>query len=393
MSERQSADVVAYPIITKPISPHYKEPRVSENPERQGCNEKYDVYALYLAPFRLINIFKPIESYIWEEKDSETKGVCVPYKIELNDSKKIENVHIALQSFNEKMRRYNLPIRFQVYSELKGFRKRNHMQPINNFIRFIEDLTDPDNTSAPVGKDPSDNIVRIGSAHCVFDILHEMMHVLGFEHEHQRFDREEDLPDRLVENGIKTKKERDFDNGNILKLKGIPVTPYDKNSIMHYPCKLINGRRYQISGYPTSKPTELTEYDILGIKMLCGFKFCTREEIGRIDKNKTEYPQSHYICKTCVDKVFCLWCGKMHISNVAFQKHELIEKFLINFDQKPVTEQEMNVELQIKRDHLKEYCVECQCTWCGRDEDQIALHPIQPDKEAFTITEDTDEKD
>lgn len=83
------------------------------------------------------------------------------------------------------------------------------------------------------------------------DILHEFMHTLGFLHEHQRIDSlisvDYDIKSYYQAN---TPEVRDFIKHNITTPLGVPVTPYDKESILHYPTIFtFNGIRFELKVY------------------------------------------------------------------------------------------------------------------------------------------------
>jgi hypothetical protein len=91
------------------------------------------------------------------------------------------------------------------------------------------------NTEAIIGKEIKTNRSTIWIASWILKeeqpirlILHEIMHVLGFEHEHQRYDVIVKL------SNPSTSSSDAFIYSEILKRKGISLTPYDKKSIMKY---------------------------------------------------------------------------------------------------------------------------------------------------------------
>ena len=74
-------------------------------------------------------------------------------------------------------------------------------------------------------------MVSLSGVHCLFlgTIIHELGHVLGLEHEHQRVDRDEFV--RLHSKAKITKENAEqFDPNPGAQL----LTPYDYYSIMHY---------------------------------------------------------------------------------------------------------------------------------------------------------------
>lgn len=117
-------------------------------------------------------------------------------------------------------------------------------------------------------------------------ILHEMMHVAGFYHEHQRPDRDAYLQSRVPGGLFKVL----FDVGGALQwAKGASMrsmhvlTPYDFQSIMHYPIKdpkkavlTFEGlQRLEAQGLSIAYPGRrdgMSPDDIAGLKMLYGAK-------------------------------------------------------------------------------------------------------------------------
>jgi len=114
-------------------------------------------------------------------------------------------------------------------------------------------------------------------------ILHEMMHVAGFYHEHQRPDRDAYLKSRVPDDFVSVL----FDINNAHQwVKGSRLwmlTPYDFQSIMHYPIRnpkkavLTFGgfRRLEAQGLGVTDPGRRDGFsadDVEGLKRLYGRK-------------------------------------------------------------------------------------------------------------------------
>uniref|UniRef100_A0A3B4BDD1 Metalloendopeptidase n=1 Tax=Periophthalmus magnuspinnatus TaxID=409849 RepID=A0A3B4BDD1_9GOBI len=136
-----------------------------------------------------------------------------------------------------------------------------------NFLHF----KNSPGCSSYVGFIGGDQAVYIGSVCTVGNIAHELLHALGFYHEHTRMDRDSYI--NIIKNNIIKGTEQNFvkRHGDTLNV------PYDTASILHY------GRAYFSSnGSPTIVPLHtakdmgqrerLTQLDILRVRLLyqCG---------------------------------------------------------------------------------------------------------------------------
>ena len=151
---------------------------------------------------------------------------------------------------------------------------------------------------------------RIGGKQYIFlaktakigSLLHEMMHSLGFAHEHQRLDRDNYV--RVVdESGI-----------NFQEKVGIPIGPYDFSSIMHYPCdgnRIIPLKCENIGKYQRS---HLSTLDKRAILFIYGPPICSYDIFGN-----NHYPQEYFQCLTCfgqdTDFGVCVYCKENHHKN------------------------------------------------------------------------------
>ncbi|KAK2842797.1 hypothetical protein Q5P01_012997 [Channa striata] len=105
-------------------------------------------------------------------------------------------------------------------------------------VRFIPRTTETDYIHIQsldgcysfVGRQGNAQTVSLNSNDCIhFGIVqHELLHVLGFHHEHRRSDRDQYV--QVLLHNVLTGMENNFNKVNTLN----EATPYDYNSIMHY---------------------------------------------------------------------------------------------------------------------------------------------------------------
>ncbi|XP_056445268.1 astacin-like metalloendopeptidase isoform X1 [Gadus chalcogrammus] len=118
-----------------------------------------------------------------------------------------------------------------------------------------------------VGYKGGEQKLYVGPMCNVGNVAHEILHALGFHHEHTRLDRNEHI--QVIEDNIQTGKHSNF-NMKDGKTFGIP---YDTSSIMHY-----GGQYFSKNGLPTIKllkhssemgqRTHLTPQDMRRIRVL-----------------------------------------------------------------------------------------------------------------------------
>ncbi len=104
-------------------------------------------------------------------------------------------------------------------------------------------------------------------------ILHELGHVIGFHHEHNRPDRDEYI--RIIEENVRSSSVIQFRklSHSQVNLFGIG---YDYNSIMHYDSdRYSNGHNRATivahdSSIPIGEADSLSPLDILKTNLLCG---------------------------------------------------------------------------------------------------------------------------
>lgn len=102
-------------------------------------------------------------------------------------------------------------------------------------------------------------------------ISHELMHVLGFGHEHQRSDRDRYV--RILYDNIQTEAFRNFEK---LESRTVQMkVPYDYYSILHYPQKAFskNNNPTVLTKFPKlqeriGRSTDLTGLDVLQTELL-----------------------------------------------------------------------------------------------------------------------------
>lgn len=171
-------------------------------------------------------------------------------------------------------------------------------------IRFIQRTTEFDYIvfrsgqsgwcSSQVGRQGGEQSITCHLAGRQFsagNLIHEIMHMLGFHHEHQRADR-----DNFVSiNFANVKRSFDFD-----KIYGENLTEYDYGSVMHYPRVITNTNLVHDPQKDTIIPTKpldietiigqrgrLSQKDIMGINKLYLTKYETK--INNVPLNSSKF--------------------------------------------------------------------------------------------------------
>lgn len=147
-----------------------------------------------------------------------------------------------------------------------------------DYILFV----DTGDCSSSLGYYPGQNRISL-SKYCyqIGTIMHELMHRLGFDHEHSRADRDEHI--QILKDNSNQKSHSNFDKNTDAKLEDFD-TPYDYYSVTHY-----NSDAMQKSN---DKPTILSKIPAL---VNDNFKlFHSRETTSPIDIYKI---QSLYHCQ------------------------------------------------------------------------------------------------
>ncbi|XP_074605177.1 astacin-like metalloprotease toxin 5 isoform X2 [Brevipalpus obovatus] len=143
-----------------------------------------------------------------------------------------------------------------------------------DYIRFIYD----DGCYSSVGRIGGMQTVSLGNGcHCRGTIIHELMHALGFYHEHNRSDRDDYV--EIISENIKPGLESMF-----LRLsprENRLLTPYDYDSISHYDGEAFGkgGSQTMIPKDPKAKlkhPCEKNELSVLDIEKLNGLYQCDK---------------------------------------------------------------------------------------------------------------------
>ncbi|AWP00643.1 putative tolloid-like protein 1-like isoform 7 [Scophthalmus maximus] len=158
-------------------------------------------------------------------------------------------------------------------------------------LSFHKRTTETDHLLFKTGKGCASYVGVIGGEQPVFiapqcmpgNIVHEILHALGFHHEHTRTDRRKYV--RILHHNIMSGMEKNFNEhpGNTFNL------PYDITSIMHY-----GGGFFSANGLPTIVPVEdvmemgqrvkMTKLDIERVYQLYNCENQTGEESGDADK-------------------------------------------------------------------------------------------------------------
>ncbi|OMJ67971.1 hypothetical protein SteCoe_34730 [Stentor coeruleus] len=165
-----------------------------------------------------------------------------------------------------------------------------------NFTKPYVKFVASDQSSSYVGCClPKENTIDLMPEAKFGTILHEMMHSLGFHHEHQRPDRTRFLyfDSSQVEYNETTRH-------NVYLIECPLIGPYDADSITNYH---TIGNDYGFKAIKNDfgkRGANLSELDKKKLKFVYGNNHCTYDGFGDI-----HYPQSFYECITCWGENSC----------------------------------------------------------------------------------------
>lgn len=159
-----------------------------------------------------------------------------------------------------------------------------------DYVKFVYNKSE---CSSHVGCVGGMQIIRLADWATPGNVLHEMGHAIGLEHEHCRLDRDHfvKVHTRRIEKG----------QGHNFNIQGIPLGPYDYSSIMHY-----DECAFSIDGRPTivahaikeseqmGQMKEFSRMDLIEIESIYGSLKCTFEQHGDV-----YWPQIWYECRIC----------------------------------------------------------------------------------------------
>lgn len=183
-----------------------------------------------------------------------------------------------------------------IYYKINGFDSgdittiTNALQAITSHtnIQFIETnnlpqhhiLFEATNNSyaSPIGMQDNGNTILLSHYMYLGDVLHEVMHSLGFFHEHARSDRDSFV--NIFWGNIEEGKEYNFYKYTDRGYQGYDVGYFDFNSVMiygSYECSkyphteyTINRKHDQLSGFIQENNYSLSSGDIEGLKFVYG---------------------------------------------------------------------------------------------------------------------------
>lgn len=311
----------------------------------------------------------------------------IPYTFEVNfPVSKIEKIECAIKKFNDVAKKNSINLIFET----------KHPRD-SEYVYFIHDQNISRSTighrksNGLFGDSP--NTITIADWAEEKDILHEVMHTLGFAHEHQRIDK------RTTAAPFTSDAQTElFLIENVCNAIGIPLTPYDRKSILHYPNVFWykeNGidKRFElrvndiekevmvIDKVPTtyaqiqefikarnildkveinnpmlftssdsclsyfhrsiepqkSQSEPFSHWDIYILKLLYGEAECN------YNLSKEAFVQAYFLCATCNLKV-CIFCGYKH-----HYEHKLLDKIPKQHESTPITEYKIVCECMSSR--------------------------------------------
>lgn len=211
------------------------------------------------------NVNSPSSQYAWPN------GV-IPYAI---DESLIYHP-MLISSINEAINQFHIetPIKFIPY------RQNEDMQ---DFILFT---FHPFITDSAIGRQGDKQEIRLSPEARKGNVMHEIMHALGFHHEHSRIDR-----DNFISVNMQKVKPEERENYTTI---GCPLGRYDTESIMHYPIDGMIIRACCAFFRKIGQRERFSAGDIKAIKYLYSGPCCTYDVY-----EEESFIQRYYECITC----------------------------------------------------------------------------------------------
>jgi hypothetical protein len=188
------------------------------------------------------------------------------------------NIHYIISDKLSKNKRQQILDSFKLLEQNSSLKFKEKTSEIE-FMEFVVGGNENSCGSSLIGKRLGGQIISINES-CDSDspILHEIMHALGFQHEHQRPDR--DLYVNIFSENVENTPEKielfknnvDKKNSGLLYDKIIKNRPYDTKSIMHYSSLAFSKGKSTILKKPEEfilRNTELSDEDKLRLKEYC----------------------------------------------------------------------------------------------------------------------------
>ncbi|KRY38572.1 Zinc metalloproteinase nas-14, partial [Trichinella spiralis] len=243
------------------------------------------------------------------------------------------NTAVNLETFPEKLWE-NARVPYALDDKLTGAERMAIAQAFLEYnqktcVRFVPKLkTDQDyvlikknkrlGCSSFVGRAGGNQTLSLEVEKCFSKgiIAHELMHVLGFFHEHSRTDRDNFV--RIIESNVLPGMLKNFEKYSNSILDTLKM-PYDYGSVMHYH-KLAFSKNGRATIVPYRRKTnigqrfQLSEIDAAKINKLYNCHNRFKGKITKIDTgpqtNKQLCSDSHDHCKLWTDLGHCKWSKK-----------------------------------------------------------------------------------
>jgi len=208
----------------------------------------------------------------------------------------------------------NIPTSERVYyyaamNEISSLTSIEFLPKGTSNSKYIEFKSDSKNSS-PVGMQSNGQIIRINDAFKNI-IAHEIMHSLGFFHEHSRADRDSSIIVNLY--NIRDAYKHDFQKYTVSN-SGMDIGPFDFNSLMIYNSDIRDPKYVydtsvpamsKIDGSPFYQGSTLSSHDIEGVSSIYGPPFHRLEHHRlRIIENSVSGNLETYITENSDSIVF-----------------------------------------------------------------------------------------